>query len=428
LRAHRLALSTVAVLGLVAGLCTAADAQTRHRSVVSENPAGTTPHLVAGDSGKQPRVLALATRRGTIYAGGIFRKVESPKRKITKHRRNVVAFDAKTGAFTRFRPKVNGAVWAVRTTRHAVYIGGDFTKVNGIPREGLAKLNPRTGKVDRSFKPPFSGGRVTDLAVVDGRLIVGGSFSRQLIALRPDTGRATGYIKVSIDGQIPDSSGRTNVFRFAVSPAGDRLVAIGNFTQVKGKHRVRAFMLQLRPSKAHLSRWWYPPLSRKCRTNAPTKLAYLQDVDFAPSGRYFVMVSTGYVIPLGAEPGRMVCDAAARFETDKLSPNKPTWINYTGGDTLHSVAVTGAAVYVQGHSRWLNNPYGADSAGPGAVDRRGGGAINPRTGAALRWNPVMPNQVGGYAFLATRHGLWIGRDGRRIGGEYHRGIAFMPLR
>lgn len=95
---------------------------------------------------------------------------------------------------------------------------------------------------------------------------------------------------------------------------------------------------------------------------------------------------------------------------------------------MHSVAVTGAAVYVQGHSRWLDNPDGVDSAGPGAVDRRGGGAIDPRTGKALRWNPVMLNQVGGYPFLATHDGLWLGRDGNRIGGEYQRGIAFLPLR
>jgi hypothetical protein len=123
----------------------------------------------------------------------------------------------------------------------------------------------------------------------------------------------------------------------------------------------------------------------------------------------------------------MVCDAAARFETNVLSPSQPTWINYTGGDTLHSVVATGAAVYVQGHSRWLDNPFGRDSAGQGAVERPGGGAINPTTGLALPWNPGMANTVGGYDFLATADGLWIGRDGNRIGNEYHRGLAFMPL-
>ena len=57
-----------------------------------------------------------------------------------------------------------------------------------------------------------------------------------------------------------------------------------------------------------------------------------------------------------------------RFETANVSSTaQPTWINWTGGDTLYSVAVTGPAVYVGGHQRWLDNPLGHDSAGPGAV-------------------------------------------------------------
>jgi hypothetical protein len=50
---------------------------------------------------------------------------------------------------------------------------------------------------------------------------------------------------------------------------------------------------------------------------------------------------------------------------------------------------------VQGHSRWLDNPDGQDSAGRGAVDRLGGGAVDPVTGQALSWNPVMPQKSGG---------------------------------
>jgi hypothetical protein len=426
-RTHRYALSAVAIVGLIGGLCGTATAQTDQRRVVKANPANTTPHLAEDRSGQQPRVLALASRHGVVYAGGIFRKVASPKRRVTKHRRNVVAFRADNGAFTDFHPKVNGPVWAVRTTRRAVYIGGEFTKVNGVPRQGLAKLNPRTGAVDRHFRSPFDKGRVTDLALVHGRLIAGGTFARKLIALRPETGAVTKYLRLKIRGALRGSSSPAGVFRFAVDPAGSRLVAVGNFTHVQGKKRSRAFMVRLRKKAGTLNSWWYRPLGRKCRTDAPSKRAYLTDVDFAPNGNYFVVVSTGYVVPAGDDIGTMVCDAAARFETDVMAPTRPTWINYTGGDTLHSVAITGAAVYVQGHSRWLDNPFGVDSAGLGAVERLGGGAINPRTGKALAWNPVMPNQVGGYAFLATHGGLWIGRDGKRIGGEYHRGIAFMPL-
>ena len=125
--------------------------------------------------------------------------------------------------------------------------------------------------------------------------------------------------------------------------------------------------------------------------------------------------------------GLQLCDSVSRFETANLNPAAPTWINYTGGDSLKSVGVTGAAVYVQGHSRWLDNPDGQDSKGPGAVDRLGGGAVDPVTGKALPWNPVMPQQSGGYQILPTAAGVWFVTDGTRFGGEYHAGIRFAPL-
>ena len=142
-------------------------------------------------------------------------------------------------------------------------------------------------------------------------------------------------------------------------------------------------------------------------------------------GSWFAFVSTGFV-PQAGGVGRDLCDAAARFQTNVANPTGPTWINYTGGDTLHSVAATDVAVYVQGHQRWLNNPQGRDSAGPGAVSRPGIGAVHPTTGLALSWNPTKDRGVGGKDLYVTSQGLWVGSDTNRIGGETRRRIALMP--
>ncbi len=152
----------------------------------------------------------------------------------------------------------------------------------------------------------------------------------------------------------------------------------------------------------------------------------MRDVDFSPNGDYFVFVSTGFV-PVSGGIDRDLCDATARFETNTTAPFRPTWINYTGGDTLHSVAATGAAVYVQGHQRWLDNPLGRDSAGPGAVSRPGIGAINSTTGKALSWNPTKGRDGGGRDFLVTSAGLWVASDGKFFRNEWRWGIAFCPL-
>ena len=83
-------------------------------------------------------------------------------------------------------------------------------------------------------------------------------------------------------------------------------------------------------------------------------------------------------------------------------------------------------MYVQGHQRWLDNPRGRDSAGPGAVSRPGIGALDPRTGRALAWNPGKDRGVGGKDLLVTGRGLWVASDTTHIGRETHQRIALLP--
>jgi hypothetical protein len=214
------------------------------------------------------------------------------------------------------------------------------------------------------------------------------------------------------------------VFRFAVNRAGTRLAAVGNFTTVSGQSRPRAFVVNLGETSTSLNPWSYPPLGRMCLADGLAD--YMRDVEWSRNGSYFVFVSTGYVPREESEIGTSLCDAAARFEISISNPTEPTWINYTGGDTLLSVEISRRAVYVQGHQRWLDNPYGRDSAGPGAVSRPGIGAIDAVTGLALPWNPTKDRGEGGKDLLLTRRGLWVPSDTTHIGGEVHERLALMP--
>lgn len=413
--------SLTGALGLVLLVPGMAAASIQHPALVSENPANFTPNLV----GSGTAVHALHQVGNTMYAGGAFSSVENSDRTTTYQRSNLMAFDATTGAMRSFAPSLNGTVWALVSSGQSLYVGGQFTTVNGTARRGVVKMDATTGAVDTAFNAGFGSGRVNELRLVNGRLIVGGSFPGKLVALDPTTGANTGYINVSVSGTLADNAGATDVYRFAVDPAGTRLVAVGNFTTVAGQDRSRAFMLTLGAGSASLNAWYYQPLTRMCR--ADSLPAYLRDVDFSPDGSYFVFVATGFIPETNAGIGTDVCDAAARFETNITNPTRPTWINYTGGDTLHSVAVTGAAVYIQGHQRWADNPYGVNSAGPGAVSRQGIAAIDPVSGLALPWNPGKTRAVGGKDLYATPAGLWVGSDGARFNGEYRKGIAFCPL-
>ncbi len=393
-----------------------------HTSVVSADPADFTPHVAGGAA--RPAVNALAQRGGTIYAGGAFSLVTDGDQSQSDSRHNLVSFDAQTGAIRGLAPDVEGPVYALRPAGQWLYVGGDFARVNGVQRRGIARINATTGAVDAGFNARLDG-RVTEIRLVGSRLLVGGSFTERLLALNPQTGAHTRYIGVRIAGTRGEAGTRGNVYRFAVNATGTRLVAVGDFRTVAGRSRNQAFMLNLGQRSATLNGWRYQPLANLCRSE--TKPDYLRDVDFAPGGSYFVLVSTGGP-PRAGGLGRDICDASARFETRVTAPRRPTWINYAGGDTLHSVAATGAVVYVQGHQRRLNAPvFSGGVRVPGTpVDRAGIGALNPRTGRALSWNPGKTRGIGGKDFLATGAGLWVGSDGLRFAGEIHQGIVFCP--
>jgi len=435
--------ASMAAAGVVGA--TVASAGVSQPAVVSANPANFTPNLFSDVTVSHPATYAVEQSGTTMYIGGQFHAVENSARTASYIRPNFAAFDAATGAVSAVAPAFNGNVWAIRAAGGSLYVAGEFTTVTvgatTVTRRAVVKLNPATGAVDPTFAPAFKYGTATDLQVVNGQVIVGGTFPGGLVSLDPVTGARTGYLGAAVGvsgscvgdaacGQSGISSANEgpHVYRFAVNSSGTRLVAIGNFTAP----HPRAYMVDLTATTSSLDPWYYQPLSNRCLA-ASAYPAYLRGVDFAPDGQHFEIAATGYVVADSTGINRDICDAVARFPTthNPLTADAPNWINYTGGDTLHSVVDTGSVVYVNGHNRWLDNPYGKDTCGtnlqPGCSPRPGIGAIDPATGHALAWNPGKTRGVGGKDLLSTTSGLWIASDGQHIAGEYHYGIAFMTL-
>jgi hypothetical protein len=215
---------------------------------------------------------------------------------------------------------------------------------------------------------------------------------------------------------------RTRVEHFDVSADGRKLVAIGALLRSGTTPRTQIAMFDVSGPAAKLMDWYTDAYKPECMKGFDT---YLRQVKFSPDGRYLVVAATGR-----ASSPTKLCDSAARFEVAGSGRHNPTWVQRTGGDSLYAVAVTGAAVYVGGHQRYLDNPYGSDTKGPGpgAVSRVGIGAVSPVTGKALPWNPSRARGVGVRAFVATPNGLLVGSDTDRLGKEYHGRIGMFPLR
>lgn len=390
--------------------------------IVSQTPSANTPHAVNDATVPNAAVKTFTQVGDVMYAGGTFHTVQNPTQTASYIRQNLFSFSVATGIPTGWAPAVNGSVLRTLAVGGYLYVGGAFTSADGVPGH-LVRYSLSTMAVDPSWRPAGIDGEVSDLQLVSGRLFVSGAFSQRLVALALSTGADTGYLHLPITGTVAANAGLTRVERFAVNPSGTRLVGIGNFTTVGGYARTRAVMLDLGTSVT-VDPWYYPPLTKMCgRTNMP---AYLRDVDFSPDGGYFVVVSSGF-FSLPGDLFSTLCDAAARFETDIPHPSRPTWINYTGGDTLLSVAAVGTAVYVGGHQRWVDNPYGKNDCGTGCIPRPGVAALNPATGHALAWNPGKSRGVGLSFIYPTSTGIWWASDGRYFDNRVHDSIAFTPL-
>jgi hypothetical protein len=363
-----------------------------------------------------------------MYAGGTIHSVQEQGSTAVLTRHNLMAFDAVTGAVLPFAPVVNGQVWSLLPAGDGtMFVAGTFSSVNGVRARGLVRIDLTTGHVVPSFNARLNGA-ATDVQLVHGQLVVAGKFTTAggaartyFASLDPATGNATSYVALDIAGRVSLLTGWTHIYRFAVDPAGTRLVMMGNFTSVAGQSRSRIAMLDLGPTSATLAPFNDVRFYEACD---PTMPAYFRDADWSPDGSYFVLVSTGLVAD------GSLCDSASRWD-DFTDNSGPRWINKTGGDTLHSVAVSGSAVYVGGHQRWLDNPFGRNTPGIGAVPRPGVGAIDPATGRALDWNPTRSRGIGAKELYPTYvdgiRGLWIGSDTEMLGGERHGSIGFFPL-
>lgn len=405
-------------------------------AIVSSAPAAITPNVVDGT------VLSLAKIGDMIVVGGTFSTVRNAGSAQGIARRNVFAFDARTGRVsTTFAPNPNATVYKALPAADgkAVYLAGRFTKMTSRGRVvtvgRLAKVSVATGAQVTAFKPGVFNDAVRDLELTGNRLWVAGKFTRfqgrnqrAMGTVNATTGRYDRYFNGHFSGlhQPGLKSSRTSVLAISVDRLNSELVATGNFTRVNGSPRAQIAKFKIGSVKYALLNWrtrlYESPCSRRFES-------YVSDVSHAPNGRYFVVSTTGgYGGASGSSAGTSGCDVVARFESSAQGLNvRPTWTAYTGGDTTWTVEVTQDVIYAGGHQRWQNNPTGGNTVGQGAVARTGIAALNPVNGMPYSWNPTRVRGVGIKDMLATDAGLYVGSDTNIFAGQARYKIAFLPL-
>ncbi|MGI8939193.1 MAG: hypothetical protein ACR2JF_13475 [Iamia sp.] len=425
-RRPALAVAVVTVVALALAACgpiTAPPDNPVHPRAVSTNPDDRTPHVLDG------RVHAVLDLGDRVLIGGEFTTVKTYDRPTQHARQGLFAYDKATGAIdTAFVPALDrGGVRALAVSGDGqLLVGGSFQRVGGHFSPGLAKLDPSTGAPNGAFRGGTDGWVLTMVAR-GNRLFVGGTFTRvdganrsRLAAVDSTTGAVDTRFDVPVDQALRAYS---LVNQLDATRDGSRLVITGNFTRVGGQPRTQVAVIDVGSAGASVSSW--ATEGYRAGVCSSTIDYYVKDVDISPDDRFFAVVTTGAWRGLTT-----LCDTVARWELGPTGAGQqPTWADYTGGDSLSAVAITGSTLYAAGHQRWANNehpPYG-DAKGPGAVDRPGIAAYDSATGDVLPWaiDRERGLQVG--TLTPTAQGLWIGSDSSRLGGEWHPRVSYLPL-
>lgn len=128
-----------------------------------------------------------------------------------------------------------------------IVIGGRFTNVNSVARNGIARLES-TGALDTGFtsSPGVQAASVLQVSTLmlqpDGKILLGGFFDTIDGLPRLNIGRvnASGTVDTSFN---PGSGANNSVLSFAIQP-DSRIFATGNFTQYNAQVRYRAMRLE----------------------------------------------------------------------------------------------------------------------------------------------------------------------------------------
>ncbi len=437
--------------------------------LVSQTPVKWTPNVFAGSPSCNPQwfgpgnrlckhhtIYSQAVVNGEVVVVGAFTQACQEGPAADGHctpgtlvtRDDIFAYQLGTGIIDpNFAPALDqGPVYTVIAgPDDTVYAGGSFTTVNGVSEPGLVQLSvtpgqPTDGQVVSGFAAPLAG-TVHALALSGTALYVGGNFrtlikkgiaqERDIARLNATTGAPDGSFTFTLGDPITKDP--LQVEYMSLTPDGGTLIIGGTFLQMNTQNIPRVALLSTGGglgATGTLDNWSAPILANNCSSEHDE----IRAIDSSPDGSYFVVATTGYK----SAGGPSICDATARFETGATGTDvQPTWVNYAGGDSLYAVAVSGSAVYIGGHDRFINNECGNNFVcEANAVLVNGLTALDPSTGLALPW--WHPQTSRGYgvdslvlfpagSYAKSNGGLLVGTNVSSIGGAYHSYNAIFPL-
>jgi hypothetical protein len=331
------------------------------------------PMVLDGD------VTAITLAGGTLYIAGTFTRVG------WQPRAGFAAIDATTGALQAYAPvlasadpNTPGSVASMKVLGTALYVGGNFTSFDGVPRVGFAAID----LASHAVLPwdPHADCRGSIDAAIGNILYVSGCFTHiggnartALAAIDATSGTAQQF------DPEPDDSTIT-----AMVTDGSSVYVAGNFHEIGGQLRVG--IASLDPQTGAARSFQTPALD--------------------PSGTISALAITGHTLYIGG-----------RFATLGTSPrdnlaavNAQTgaalaWAPVTSGP-VRSLAVSGSSVFVGGSFASVGGQAASNLA-----------VLDPATGVLSPWGSGTNGIVYALAIAPDGQSVFAGGQFTQAGGQ-----------
>ena len=308
-----------------------------------------------------------------VYAGGNFtsaRPAGAAPGVNTTTRSNLLAYTLDSGVLvSAFAPTFDAQVLAVAASPDGsrVYVGGQFTHVNGGTRNRLVALDPTTGAVISSFAVNV-GGSVKAIVATNSTVYVGGQFTvangqprNRLAAFNAFNGTLTAW--------NPGADYTVNAM--VMTPDASKLIVGGAFQNLGGG---AAYGLGAVGTDNGLLQSW--------AANQKVRNAGVNSAITSLSRDSTAIYGTGYVFGTGGN-----------FEgTFSASPNLGTinWLEDCHGDTYGAFA-SGTTVYTVSHAHYCGNVGGFYQSDPWSTNQKHALAFTTNATGTLNADPL-----GGY--------------------------------
>ncbi len=389
--------AATAALSVLAGTASAASVVPSVAASAENSWQVTAPNWSHSDKelGRVDDIVRIGKR---VYLGGNFTSMANHSGRSAV--RNHLAAETPGGNLLPFKPNINGRVYALASSPNGkyLYVGGQFSSVNGRARHNIAAFVVKTGRLATRIGDLKVNGQVRAVAATPSGLYLGGSFGSV-------AGKSRGKLAklALIKGQFkltswaPSANG--SVRDIVVDRPGGRVIAGGEFTSVNGTKA--AYLAAVSRKQGRLTKWASHPTADILDLQLCHDTLYAAEA--GPGG-----TALSYALKGGTLNWYYKTDGNVQAVT--TVGNYPVW-------GMHGDNVAPAKNVAMGE-------YSKSK----RISRKKLFMLSP-SGALMSWNPEISSSAGVLGVWALKTGkgsIYVGGDFTGVHGKIQQRFAILP--